>query len=161
MAFSFEVDAQGAFAKLDAVGPTVRQALLDELTPIEVDMTNDARARALAHFHSIGAKPGLYLASIYGGVSNKGSSIVGYVRSSSPLAHLLELGFTIKDMIIEAKSDGVMAFEVGGIGEVFSRKVHRPETVVEPYPAIFPAFEAKRAEIAEALERIKEKAGGS
>jgi hypothetical protein len=160
MAASFEVDASGAFARLDRIGPGVRQALLDELTPLAAEMADGARYLALAHFHSIGAKPGLYLASIAGGVSDKDSKVVGYVRSSNPLAHLLELGFTIKDMIIEAKSGGVMAFDAGGIAEVFTRKVHRPETKVQAYPAIQPAFDAMRGEVEAALRRVKEKAGG-
>jgi hypothetical protein len=160
MPFDFTVDAQAAYARFDAIGPGVRQALLDELTPIAADMANDARALALAHFHSIGKKPGQYLASIRGGVSDKGSRVVGYVRSSSPLAHLLELGFTISDMIIEAKGGALMTFDTdGGVRSAF--KVHRPETKVDPYPAIEPAFEAKRSDIMAALDRVKDKASAA
>jgi hypothetical protein len=167
MAASFEVDASGAFAKLDRIGPSVRQALLDELTPLAADMASDARARALAHFHSIGVKPGAYLASIAGGVSDKDSKVVGYVRSASPLAHLLELGFTIRDWIIvpgtgegtKSYLGAIMAF-AGAEGMRFALTVHRPETKVQAYPAIQPAFDAMRGEVEAALRRVKEKAGG-
>lgn len=160
MPFTFEVDAQAAFARFDAIGPGVRHALLDELTPLAAEITDDARARALAHFHSIGKKPGQYLASIHGGVADKGSRVVGWVRSSDPLAHLLELGFTISDMTIGAKGGGLMTFDTdSGVRSAF--KVHRHETKVEPYPAIEPAFAARRGDVMAAMERVKQKAANS
>jgi hypothetical protein len=159
MPVTFAIDAQAAFVHLDRIGPGVHQALLDELTPIADAMQADARSRALGHFHSLGKKPGLYLDSIRGGVSDKGTRVSGYVRSSNPLAHLFEDGFTISDMLIEAANGGVMAFEEGGVGQMFRQEIHRHETAVKPYPAIHPAFDAARSEIEAALRRVAERAG--
>ena len=151
------VDADGAFARFDAIGPRARQALKDTLAPIAAELQSEAREIAIAHFHSIGKKPGLYLESLRAGVSDKGPSIVGWLRSGNALAHLLELGFTISDLIIPANSGGVMAFEEGGVRK-FAKSIHRHETKVDPYPAIGPAFEAHRGEILAALERVKQTA---
>ena len=160
MAATFSVDASRAFVRLDAIGPTMHRLLVDELTPIAADMLAEAKSNAVNHFHSVGAKPGAYLAAFSGGVSDKGTRVTGYLRNASPLAHLLEDGFTIKDMIIEAKS-GVMAFDVGGIAKAFARSVHRHATAVSAYPAIRPAFEAKRSQILAALQRVADKAGAA
>jgi hypothetical protein len=153
--FRQTIDASGAYAHLEAVGPKARQALKDALTPIAPAMQSDARDIALAHIHSVGKKPGQYLASIRGGVTDKGYAIVGWLRTPSPLGHLLELGFTISDLMIEAKAGGVMAFEAGGVSK-FVRFVHRHATAVKPYPAIGPAFTRHRAEILAALDRVKQ-----
>jgi len=155
----FEVDASAAFVKLAAIGPNVHRLLLEELKPLAAEILDDARSRAIAHFHSVGADPGLYLQGFAGGVSDKGTRVTGYVRNPSPLAHLLEDGFTIKDMMIEVKSGAVMAFE-GDVATVFAREVHRHETRVQPYPALQPAFDARRGDIAAALQRVAERAGG-
>lgn len=157
MPFSFEVDPQAVYLKFDAIGPGVRELLAQELRPIVDEMVDDARSRAVDHFHSLGAKPGLYLASIHGGVKEQSFRVSGWMRSSNPLAHLLELGFTIRDWMIESKT--LMAFELPDIGEVFAREVHRHATKVKPYPALFPAFEALQGEIEDALQRVADRAG--
>jgi hypothetical protein len=164
--FKQTIDAEAAYARLDGIGPKARQALKDALTPIAPAMEADARKIALDHIHSIGdpAKAGRYLASIRAGVSDKGYSIVGWLRTPSPLGHLLELGFTISDWVIvpgtgkypRSGLDGVMAFEVGGVSKVV-KSVHRHATKVSPYPAIGPAFTAHRAEILAALDSVKDK----
>ncbi|MFZ1109852.1 MAG: hypothetical protein WAN43_16075 [Rhodomicrobium sp.] len=164
--FRSTIDAQAAYARLDAIGPKARQALKDALTPIAPAMQSDARDIALAHIHSIGdpAKAGRYLASIRGGLTDKGYKIVGWLRSGSPLGHLLELGFTIKDWVIvpgtgertKSHLGALMAFDVGGVSKVV-KTVHRHATKVQAYPAIGPAFTKHRAEILAALDSVKDK----
>jgi hypothetical protein len=158
MLFDVAFDTTAAFAKFDLADSNVREALLDELKPLAETIAADARRRAVAHFHSTGKKPGLYLASIYGDARAKGDSqVVGFVRSNNGLAHLLELGFTIRDWIIDSKGPYPMLFQVDGEA-VGARSVHRHATQVEPYPAIFPAFEAARPEIDDAFERARDAA---
>lgn len=160
MSVSFDVDARRAFARFEAIGPNVRQLLLQELTPLAASIAGEARAITEAHIHSYGKDPGAYLATIYGGVSEKGDRIVAFVRSGSPLAHLLEnpQGVNLPARIIEAKIGDVMAFE-GDAGMVFAREVHFPGAHVPPYPGIFPAFEAAVGEIEAALDRVARGAG--
>ena len=163
--FRQSIDASAAYAHLDAVGPKARQALKDALTPIAPAMQSDARDIALAHIHSIGDpdKAGRYLASIRAGVTDKGYAIMGWLRTPSPLGHLLELGFTIKDWVIvpgtgertKSHLGALMAFDVGGVSKVV-KTVYRHSTRVKAYPAIGPAFTKHRAEILAALDRVKQ-----
>ena len=154
MTIEFEVDDSQAFAKLEGASDRVMDRFAEELTGIEQAMVNDARARAVAHFHSVGKKPGLYLGAFSGGVTQKPSGVVGYIRNNNNLAHLLEYGFTISDLLIEAS--GIMRFEAEGVGELYRREVHRHATPVQAYPAIHPAFAAHKDEILAAAERAAE-----
>jgi hypothetical protein len=153
MEISFEVDDSGAFANLEGASDRVMERFAEELRPVEQAMLADARARAVAHFHSVGAKPGLYLGAFSGGVKKTPSGVVGWIRNDNQLAHLLEFGFTISDILIAVKHVGdVMAFE-GDVGTLYREYVHRHSTGVQAYPAIHPAFEARKAEIEAAAER--------
>ena len=154
MEIEVEVSAQTAFAKLEGVSARVRDRFTENLKPIEEAMLTDARTAALAHFHSVGKKPGLYLGAFEGGVHEDDKRVVGWVRNANPLAHLLEYGFTISDLMIEA--GGIMKFEAAGVGELYRRAVHRHATAVQAYPAIKPAFDAHKGEIQEAAERAVE-----
>jgi hypothetical protein len=159
MPFAFEIDASAAFVRLDEIGPRVHDLLVGEMRTLADAMQEDARSRAIAHFHSVGKKPGLYLDSIRGGVSDKKTRVSGYVRSANPLAHLLENGFTISDLLIEAAKGGVMAFEVETVGTLYASTVHRHSTEVKAYPAIHPAFDAAKPAIEAALQRVADAAG--
>lgn len=153
MTFNLIVDDKRVSVLLDQIGPGVRESMKADFAPIVQAMESDARARAAAHIHSLGKNPGKYAASIKGGVSVKNPNrVTGYLRSGSPLAHLMELGFTIKDMIITAVGGSAMKFE-GEAGVMFAHAVHRHQTTVKPYPAIFPAFEAQRGAIDAALTK--------
>jgi hypothetical protein len=153
---------------LDKIGPDVRQALTESLGQIAKSTEADARARAQAHIRFLGVKkPGTYAPSIKGGVADKGGSrITGYVRSAHPLAHLLELGFNITDLMIvpgtgkntSAQAGDIMKF-AGDAGDVFRAVVHRHATTVPPYPAIYPAFEAARPDIMDAFDKAAKGAG--
>jgi len=156
MPFDFEVHSQSAFAALDGVSEKVIDRFAEELRPIEQAMLDDARARAVAHFHSVGAKPGLYLAGFKGGVTVKHGSAIGFVGNSNQLAHLFERGFTISDLMIYARNAEVMKFAAGGVGDLYRKAIHRHATHVKPYPAILPAFEARKGEIEAAAERAVE-----
>jgi hypothetical protein len=153
MSFDFEVHAESAFALLEGVGEKVIDRFAEELRPIEQAMLDDARARAAAHFHSVGAKPGLYLGGFGGGVTVKHGSAIGWMGNSNPLAHLFEAGFTISDLMIYAKNAEVMKFAAGAVGDLYRKAVHRHATAVQPYPAILPAFEAKKGDIEAAAEQ--------
>ena len=144
-------------ARLEQVAPDAREALKDALRDLETAIAADARDRASAHIHYLGAKaPGSYVESIHGGVSEKDRSIVGYVRSSHPLAHLMELGVKPHDILPSAAK--VLHFE-GSAGEVFAKYVHDPG--MQPYPAMIPAFEAARGDIEATLEAaVKDKVSG-
>lgn len=155
------VSAGSLLEVLDRVGPDIQRRLEQRLGTIATEMAADARGRAAAHIRSWGAKnPGSYVTSIKGGLAKKKSPTraTGYVRSGHPLAHLLEYGFTISDIMIQAKAADVMAF-AGDAGEVFRKLVHRHATKVPPYPAIGPAFEARRAEIVAAIGEAKTAVG--
>lgn len=151
MPITFKVDDSNAFVSLDGASDRVMDRFAELLRPIEEAMLDDARARAIGHFHSVGKKPGLYLAAFAGGVSRKPSGVVGWVRNSNNLAHLLEYGFTISDLMIEASS--VMRFDLAGVGELYRREVHRHATPVQAYPAIVPAFEARAGDVQAAAEQ--------
>ena len=122
----------------------------DHKAYVEQSMLQDARSKAVDHFHSTGKQPGLYLAAFSGGVSKKETKVVGWVRNNSPLAHLLENGFTISDLLID--SNNVMAFQ-SGVQELYAYAVHRHATKVQAYPAIGPAFEAHKGEVITAAEQ--------
>ena len=153
-------DGHALGVRLDAIGPNARAALKVTAGQIARDIDEDARARATAHFHTLGAKPGLYLAAFADGTYDKGDRVGGYVRNANGLAHLLEYGFTISDMTIYAKNGDVMAFG-GDVATVFRKMVHRHQTKVEAYPAIGPAFDAASPDIGPALiTAVKEAAAG-
>jgi len=138
--------------------PGVREALKKALDPLQQRLTQDVRARALAHIHTTGKKPGLYLASIYGGVSDKTHRVSGYVRSSNPLAHLLEYGVAdtgAHDILPNVAR--VLKF-MGDAGAVFARLVHHPGANIPAYPAFGPALEARKAEIEATLTQAAETA---
>ena len=141
---------------LDSVGPNVKARLEESLGRLGKEMASDARSRAQAHIRFIGAKkPGSYVASITGGLAKPKSKTrtTGYVRSGHPLAHLMEDGFNITDILIAAKNAGeVMAFW-GSAGLMFREYVHRHATHVQAYPAIHPAFEARRADVMAAIDQ--------
>ena len=143
---TIEVNNNRLVAWMDAAAPNVRAKLVEVLTPLARAVETDARSLAEAHIRFFGKKPLVYLYSIRGGVSVKNEKrVTGYIRSGSPLAHLLEYGFTISDMIIQA--DGkAMLFQLLGQA-TFQNQVHRHMTQVQAYPALGPAFEAHRSEI--------------
>ena len=153
---------------LDAVAPAIRAKLIDALTPIAEDIAADAKAAAEAHIRFLGAKnPGSYVESIKAGVSTRDAQrVIGYVRSGHHLAHLLEDGFTISDLTIVPGTGkaglshlgAIMAFD-GDAGMQFAREIHRHETKVHAFPAINPAFAARRGEILAAMERVASEAG--
>lgn len=159
---TFKYDDHRLVEVLDKVGPNAEKLLEQRLAPLATEIASDARSRAQAHIRFLGAKkPGSYVQSIKGGVAHKKPTrVTGYVRSGHPLAHLMEEGFTISDMMIVPKSGAVMAF-TGDAATVFARHVHRHQTVVPAYPAIFPAFEAKRNEIMATIESVARDAGKS
>jgi len=136
--------------RLGNIGPSARQALLNVLRPLAQEMGNDVRGRAADHIHTVGTKPGAYLASIQQGVYDKDRRIGGFVRSGSPLAHLLESGAHPPPHQIQAKAAQALAF-TGDAGMVFRRAVQHPGATIPPYPAFGPALEAHRTEIADAL----------
>jgi hypothetical protein len=146
MSFELEIDAASVFAKLDGVGEEVRKRFAASAKAIEEKMLADAKANAVRHFHSVGEKPGVYLASFSGGVKETDGGVIGWVRNGARLAHLMEYGFTISDFIIGGGVDALMRFD-GDVGAVYRREIHRHATAVQAYPAIGPAFEAHKDEI--------------
>ena len=145
------VDDDRAMARLENVAPKARESLASSLRDLADEIAADARSRAQSHIRFLGVKaPGSYVQSIQGGVSEKDKQIVGYVRSGHPLAHLMELGFQITDLMILAKPGGVLAD--AETDTIFGRFVHRRATKVQPYPAILPAFEAAHGDIETALQ---------
>jgi hypothetical protein len=136
--------------RLGNIGPSARQALLNVVRPLSRDMADDVRGRAAAHIHTVGKKPGAYLASIQQGVYDKGKRLGGFVRSGSPLAHLLEYGAHPPPHEIQAKAADVLRFN-GSAGDVFRRAVQHPGATIPPYPAFGPAVAAHRDQIANAL----------
>lgn len=140
------IDESRLVARFDKIGPDVHQALVAALNRLAGQIAANARGLAAAHIRYLGKKPGQYLASIYGGVSENTGSVVGFVRSGNPLAHLLEGGATIPAHDIFAKAGDALAF-YGDAGTVFAKVVHSPGAIVPPYPAIEPAFTSARDEI--------------
>jgi len=147
MPFTMKVEARSAFAQFDGLADKVRQRFAGSIKRTEEAILAEARANAVAHFHSVGAKPGVYLASFSGGVKETNGSVIGWVRNGARLAHLMEDGFTISDLMIQAKG-GVMAWmEANSVAALYRREIHRHATPVQAFPAIRPAFEAHKAEI--------------
>jgi hypothetical protein len=138
--------------RLDSLGPDLRAALAEEFTPIAVGMTRAARGAAQAHIRYLGTKPGAYLASIQGGVASKESKVVGYVRSGSPLAHLMEGG--VGPHRIAAKNARALSW-MGASGRVFAKLVNDPGAAA--FPALAPAFDDARADIDQAIARATAK----
>jgi len=139
-------------ARMEQIGPDARQALEKALAPLAKDVAADAKRRAEAHIRFLGLKPGAYVASIYGDVSSKQQAVLGYVRSTSPLAHLLEYGAETPAHVIEASVKEAMAF-AGPAGKVFAQTVNHPGASIPAYPAIMPAFEAQRSNIVEVVDK--------
>jgi hypothetical protein len=154
--FSVKI-ADDASDALGKIGPNARAALTKALDPVKASLTHDVRATALGHIHTFNAKSatvGGYLASIYGGVSEKDTRISVYVRSGHPLAHLLEYGASTPAHDILPKAAKILAFlygKLGGDAERFARKVHHPGAVIPPYPAFGPVFAARQAEVERVL----------
>ena len=163
-------------AQLERIGPNARAALEHALAPLAARVGSDARSRAAAHIHTetatrggrvrfwkgfggdgnvafYDAGPGGYLASIKDGMASKESRVVGWVRSAHPLAHLLEYGANPPPHDIVPDVAGVLAFE-GDAGTVYAKIVHHPGAKIPPYPAIYPAFEHARGEIAATLHTV-------
>ena len=135
---------------LDAVEPDVRQRLEQSLGQLGKRIGDDAKSRAQAHIRFLGVKkPGSYVESIYGGLAKPKTRtrVTGFVRSGHPLAHLMEEGFTISDILIAARSGGGVMEFWGSLGLTYRQYIHRHETQVQAYPAINPAFEARRADV--------------
>lgn len=150
MSIQINVDASHITARLENMLPSVHNALVKSLEPLALEGASAARDIASAHIHFYGkTKPGNYLASIYGGISDKGSRVTGFVRSASPLAHLLEYGAHLPAQLILPNAQDVLAFE-GSAGTVFARAVQFPGADVPAYPAIHPAL----AVIANRVEAI-------
>ncbi len=150
-----KVDDRRALARVDALLPGIRAALVEALGPVAQAMATDARQIALDHIRYEGTKPGQYLASIYGGTFDKSSIVGGFVRSGNPLAHLLEYGATVPPHEIMPKAGNVLAFE-GDAGAVFARHVSSPGATIPAYPAITPAFAAARDALEAAMRGVIE-----
>ncbi len=146
MGFDVDLDVRAPLERLETIGPDARAALKKRLAPIAADMAADAKARAQAHIRFLGMKPGAYVASITGGVSENESRVLGYVRSGSPLAHLLEYGAQTPPHVIGAAVGEALKFN-GRAGTVFAARVNHPGAVIPAYPAIHPAFEARKGQI--------------
>jgi hypothetical protein len=136
--------------RLGNIGPTAREAIDRVRRSMTPEMYQDVLGRALEHIHTQGPKPGLYAASIQFGYIDKGKRMGGFVRSGSPLAHLLESGAKPPPHTITASATNVLAFS-GDAGTVFRRAVQHPGATIPPYPAFGPAMEAHRTEITEKL----------
>ena len=136
--------------RLGNIGPTAKQALERVLRQLTQELYGDVLERAAAHIHTVGKKPGAYLASIQMGQYDKGKRMGGFVRSGSSLAHLLEGGAKPPPHEIRASAAKALAFS-GDAGTVFRRAVQHPGATIPPYPAFGPAMEAHRAEITEKL----------
>ena len=151
MQVKIDVADRRIVARLEAIGPTVREALKQALLPIVDAMESDAKSRATAHIHTMGTDPGKYLDSIYAGLNMKHETrVIGWLRSGSPLAHLLEFGAQTPAHDILASIGSILANETAG--EVWGRLVHSPGAIIPAYPAIFPALEAQRETIETTLK---------
>ena len=149
-----EVNSGNLTQRLESIGPKVRVALKGVLGPLAKAIEGDAKARASAHIHFIGLKkPGSYLESIKGGVADKGPKVTGYVRSGHPLAHLLEFGANTPAHEILPSASSVLAFLMPGAATVFAKAVKHPGAVIPPYPAIYPAFDARKGQIEQTMKR--------
>ncbi|QAY96706.1 hypothetical protein CWB41_14000 [Methylovirgula ligni] len=147
---TLEIDDSRIFVRLEKVSPAVAGSLAAAVAALIGPLVSDAQALALAHIHTQGLNPGAYLESIHGGMSEKSGSVIGYLRSGSPLVHLLEDGAQTPAHDILPKSATVLAFE-GDAGRVYARAVHSPGATIPAYPALAPAFEEHAAQIADAL----------
>lgn len=138
--------------RLGKIGPTAHEALDRAIHGLTPELYADVISRAAAHIHTVGTKPGLYLASIAMGYYDKGKRMGGFVRSGSPLAHLLEGGAHPPAHDIAASAASVLAFPGSDAATVFRRAVQHPGATIPPYPAFSPAMDAHRAEITERLQ---------
>jgi hypothetical protein len=132
--------------RLGKIGPTTHEALDRALRSLTPELHADVVGRAAAHIHTVGKKPGAYLASIAMGYYDKGQRMGGFVRSGHPLAHLLEGGAKPPAHAIAASAASVLAFQ-GSAGMVFRQAVQHPGATIPPYPAFGPAIDAHRTEI--------------
>jgi hypothetical protein len=159
MPFGVDVDISGAITHFERITPQVHDALLRALKPLADQAASNARNIAWAHIHYMGTKPGMYVASIYGGVSDKGTSVIGYARSTSPLAHLLEWGANLPERDIVPEAGNVMKF-TGSAGDVFARAVHFPGARMPAYPALTPALKSIADQLESALTKAAKGAVG-
>lgn len=155
----FSIDHSQFDAKLGRILPETEEAIETALKPVAQKIAHDAQGAALAHIRFFGDKPGRYLASIYGGTFRKPGAVGGFVRSKSPLAHLLELGFTYKEQDIFPKNEDVMAFYWENVGQVVLKHVHRQSMRIPDYPALGPAFAAAQDGIHSAIAGAAKAAG--
>ena len=130
----------------DSFPEKLRQRLKSSLKAEALAIASDARARAAAHIHLYGKKPGAYLGSIYGGATADAKKVMGWVRSGSPLAHLMEGGANRPAHEEYPKAGDVLAFYPDAAA-VFARHVSIPANRMSPFPAIVPAFEAAKGDI--------------
>ena len=138
--------------RLETLGPDLRTALENELAPVATGVTRAARALARAHIRFLGVKPGAYLESIQGGVSTKEKAVLGYVRSGSPLAHLLEGGAHTPPHKITPLNAVALSWN-SAAGQVFAKIVNDPGATIPAYPALSPAFDDARRDIEAAINR--------
>ncbi len=128
------VDDSRLIARLDRITPDVHAALAKALGPLAQEIAADVRALARR-------KTGQFLASIYGGVFDKGERIGGYVRSGDPVAHLLEEGTGERFRATMRSAREVLgALGTGSTG------------AMPPFPAFGQAFEGAEGRIRDAIE---------
>ena len=138
-AITFAVDDRALFAKLDRALPAVEDAIEAALKPLAKSMAAEAQALALAHIRTEGKNPGQYVASIHGGAFRKSGRVGGYVRSGSPLAHLLEEGTAERfRKVLPTVAD--VAGRAGYTG------------AMPPFPALAPAFAGAESAVRAAIE---------
>lgn len=152
MELRIDIDTSHIIARFEKMLPDVHDALLSALRPLADEAAKSARDAAAEHIRYLGKSPGQYLASIYGGVSDKGTSVLGYVRSPSPLAHLLEYGAKLPSHTAFPSIAQAMAFE-GGAGMVFAKAVNFPGANVPAYPAIKPSLLSIASQVEEILTK--------
>lgn len=136
---------------LSAIPEGIQKSLTENLRTLAREIAADARSIAAAHIRFIGAtNPGSYLASIYGGVKTQPHRVSGYIRSGSPLAHLMESGASRSAHEELATAGGVLSW-LDDAGTAFARRVMIPANKMPAYPAITPAFESARSKVREAI----------
>ncbi len=154
-------DDKGVKALYYSSSPKILELLRERLPPIAEEIASDTRSRAAEHIRFMGLRPGDYVKSFYSGLSmRQPNKAIAFIRSGEPIARWLENGFTISDMCIFARIAMAMKF-VGNDENSISYRlaIHRHMTCVKPYPALGPAFEARRSKIMSMLSGVARDAG--
>lgn len=142
------VVADDATPALAQVGDAVQRNLANASDVLAASLLTTARA--LASGGMVEARSGHYLESLHVETTSHDDGVDVTLSSNSPLAHLIEHGVRVPAHDILPSASEVLRFD-GGVGEVFAKVVHVPQTTIPARPVLHTALDMMSGRIVDGL----------